>query len=129
MEALDRTRLLSDIATVMSDLHVNILAANSTTGKDRITRLRFTFELGDITHLSSLLAAVKRVERDAVVLPSLGGSLPLYVLRDVLGAPSVTVAVANADNNQHAEDENLRLGNLWDAIAIAQSILSMERAN
>jgi GTP pyrophosphokinase len=62
VEALDRTRLLSDIATALSDHHVNILAANSTTGKDRITRLRFTFELADITHLSSLLAGVKRVE-------------------------------------------------------------------
>ena len=62
VEALDRTRLLSDIATVMSDHHVNILSANSTTGRDRITRLRFTFELGDITHLSSVLTAVKRVE-------------------------------------------------------------------
>ena len=62
VEALDRTRLLSDIATVLSDQHVNILAANSTTGRDRITRLRFTFELGDITHLSSILATVKRVD-------------------------------------------------------------------
>jgi guanosine-3',5'-bis(diphosphate) 3'-pyrophosphohydrolase len=62
VEALDRTRLLSDIATMLSDQHVNILSANSSTGRDRITRLRFTFELADITHLSSLLAAVKRVE-------------------------------------------------------------------
>ncbi|HSL10437.1 MAG TPA: bifunctional (p)ppGpp synthetase/guanosine-3',5'-bis(diphosphate) 3'-pyrophosphohydrolase, partial [Actinomycetota bacterium] len=62
VEALDRTRLLSDVATVLSDHHVNILSATSTTGKDRITRLRFTFELADITHLSSILAAVKRVE-------------------------------------------------------------------
>ena len=62
VEALDRTRLLSDIATVLSDHHVNILSANSTTGRDRITRLRFTFELADIAHLSSILAAVKRVE-------------------------------------------------------------------
>jgi guanosine-3',5'-bis(diphosphate) 3'-pyrophosphohydrolase len=62
VEALDRTRLLSDIATVLSDQHVNILSANSATGRDRITRLRFTFELADIAHLSSLLAAVKRVE-------------------------------------------------------------------
>jgi guanosine-3',5'-bis(diphosphate) 3'-pyrophosphohydrolase len=62
VEALDRTRLLSEIATVLSDQHVNILAANSTTGRDRITRLRFTFELADITHLSSILAAVKRIE-------------------------------------------------------------------
>ncbi|GIU96519.1 MAG: GTP pyrophosphokinase [Actinomycetota bacterium] len=62
VEALDRTRLLSDLATLLSDHHVNILSATSTTGKDRITRLRFTFELADIAHLSSILAAVKRVE-------------------------------------------------------------------
>jgi GTP diphosphokinase / guanosine-3',5'-bis(diphosphate) 3'-diphosphatase len=62
VEALDRTRLLSDVATTLSDNHVNILSATSSTGKDRITRLRFTFELGDIAHLSSVLAAVKRVE-------------------------------------------------------------------
>ncbi|MDP9185656.1 MAG: bifunctional (p)ppGpp synthetase/guanosine-3',5'-bis(diphosphate) 3'-pyrophosphohydrolase [Actinomycetota bacterium] len=62
VEALDRTRLLSDIATVLSDQHVNILSANSSTGRDRITRLRFAFELGDITHLSSILATVKRID-------------------------------------------------------------------
>jgi GTP diphosphokinase / guanosine-3',5'-bis(diphosphate) 3'-diphosphatase len=62
VEALDRTRLLSDVATVLSDNHVNIVSATSTTSKDRITRLRFTFELADITHLSGVLAAVKKVE-------------------------------------------------------------------
>ena len=62
VEALDRTRLLSDVATVLSDSHVNILGANSSTGRDRITRLRFIFEMADIAHLSSVLAAVKRVE-------------------------------------------------------------------
>jgi GTP pyrophosphokinase len=62
VEALDRTRLLSDIATVLSDQHVNILSANSSTGRDRITRLRFSFELADITHLSSILATVKRID-------------------------------------------------------------------
>ena len=62
VEALDRTRLLSDVATVLSDNHVNILSATSATARDRITRLRFTFELADIAHLSSVLAAVKRVD-------------------------------------------------------------------
>jgi GTP pyrophosphokinase len=41
---------------------VNILSATSATARDRITRLRFTFELADIAHLSSVLASVKRVE-------------------------------------------------------------------
>jgi GTP diphosphokinase / guanosine-3',5'-bis(diphosphate) 3'-diphosphatase len=62
VEALDRTRLLSDVATVLSDNHVNIVSATSTTGRDRITRLRFTFEMADVTHLSALLSSVKRVE-------------------------------------------------------------------
>ena len=62
VEALDRTKLLRDVATVLGDMHVNIVSATSHVGKDRITTLRFTFELGDIGHLSSILAAVKRVE-------------------------------------------------------------------
>ena len=62
VEALDRTRLLSDVATVLSDHHVNILSATSAVGRDRMTILRFTFELADITHLAELLAAVKKVE-------------------------------------------------------------------
>ena len=62
VEALDRQRLLGDVATVLSDHQVNILSASSVTGKDRITVLRFTFELADIAHLSSVLGAVKRVD-------------------------------------------------------------------
>jgi acetylornithine deacetylase/succinyl-diaminopimelate desuccinylase-like protein len=61
----------------------------------------------------------------AIVLPSLGGSLPLYIFHDTLGAPTVTVSLANYDNNQHAEDENLRLGNLWRAIDVAATIMQM----
>ena len=61
----------------------------------------------------------------AVVLPSTGGSLPLFVFRETLGAPTVTVSLANYDNNQHAEDENLRLGNLWRAIDVAVAIMKM----
>jgi GTP pyrophosphokinase len=62
VEALDRTRLLSDVATALSDHHVNILSATSAVGRDRTTILRFTFELADITHLAGILAAVKKVE-------------------------------------------------------------------
>jgi len=69
--------------------------------------------------------AVRAVQPTAVVLPSLGGSLPLYVLREELAVPSVTLALANHDNNQHAEDENLRLGNLWDAIEVAAALMTM----
>jgi guanosine-3',5'-bis(diphosphate) 3'-pyrophosphohydrolase len=62
VEALDRRKLLQDVATVLGDQHVNIIAASSNTGKDRIANLRFTFELADIAHLSSIMSSVKRVE-------------------------------------------------------------------
>jgi GTP pyrophosphokinase len=61
VEALDRSRLLRDVADVLSDHHVNILACSSQTQPDRIARLRFDFELADPGHLDSILAAVKRV--------------------------------------------------------------------
>jgi len=62
VEALDRQRLLGDVATVLSDHQVNILSASTVVGKDRISMLRFTFELGDIGHLASVLQAVKRID-------------------------------------------------------------------
>jgi len=61
VEALDRSRLLRDVADVLSDHHVNILACSSQTQPDRIARFRFDFELADPGHLDSILAAVKRV--------------------------------------------------------------------
>ncbi len=61
VEALDRSRLLRDVADVLSDHHVNILACSSQTQPDRIARFRFDFELADPGHLDSILAAIKRV--------------------------------------------------------------------
>src|SRR6185312_12297769 len=51
VEALDRTRLLSDVTRVLSDQHVNILSATVTTSRDRVAFSRFTFEMGDPKHL------------------------------------------------------------------------------
>jgi guanosine-3',5'-bis(diphosphate) 3'-pyrophosphohydrolase len=62
VEALDRKKLLGDVATAISESQVNILSASSTVGRDRIARLRFTFELADIAHLSGVLGAVKKVD-------------------------------------------------------------------
>jgi GTP pyrophosphokinase len=61
IEALDRSRLLRDVADVLSEHHVNIIASSSQTQSDRIARLRFDFELADPGHLDSILLAIKRV--------------------------------------------------------------------
>ncbi len=75
----------------------------------------------------SVVEAVQAASAQPIVrLPTLGGSLPLYILRQQLGAPSITVPLANYDNNQHAENENLRLQNLWDGIEIAAAIMTMK---
>jgi GTP pyrophosphokinase len=62
IEALDRSRLLRDVAQVLSEHHVNILNSASQTSRDRVARLRFDFELADPGHLDSLLKAVQRVD-------------------------------------------------------------------
>ena len=59
-----------------------------------------------------------------IELPTMGGSLPLYLIDEEIGAPILTLPVANHDNNQHGKDENLRLQNLWDAIEIYAAVLT-----
>jgi GTP pyrophosphokinase len=62
VEALDRSRLLSDITRVLSDQHVNILSASVTTTRDRVAISRFTFEMGDPKHLGHVLKAVRGID-------------------------------------------------------------------
>jgi GTP pyrophosphokinase len=62
VEALDRSRLLSDVTRVLSDQHVNILSASVQTSRDRVAISRFTFEMGDPTHLDHVIKAVRRVD-------------------------------------------------------------------
>ncbi|WP_432012753.1 RelA/SpoT family protein [Streptomyces cucumeris] len=62
VEALDRSRLLSDVTRVLSDQHVNILSAAVQTSRDRVAVSRFTFEMGDPKHLGHVLKAVRGVE-------------------------------------------------------------------
>lgn len=54
---------------------------------------------------------------DTIVLPSLGGSVPMYLFARG-GTPVIGVPIVNHDNNQHAANENLRLQNLWDGIEL-----------
>ncbi len=62
VKALDRGRLLRDVAASMSDHHVNILSSNSHTGSDRVSKMRFEFELADPGHLDSLLSTLRGID-------------------------------------------------------------------
>ena len=62
VRALDRSKLLRDVAEVVSEHRVNIVNAQTVVSDDRVATLRFDFELADPSHLDSILAGIKRVD-------------------------------------------------------------------
>jgi len=75
----------------------------------------------------AVIDAARRAAGDDLVLnPLLGGTLPLHLFTDLLGKPAVIVPIANHDNNQHAEDENLRVGALWRGVRLFSAVMTME---
>ena len=60
--AIDRSRLLRDVANALSEEHVNIVACSTHTGADRVARMRFEFEFADPSHLQSVLRTIKRID-------------------------------------------------------------------
>lgn len=62
--------------------------------------------------------------QDVVRVPMLGGSLPLFRFAEAFGVPLIIVPIVNHDNNQHAPDENLRLGNLFEGIGIYAALIA-----
>src|SRR3954449_6436436 len=76
VRSLDRTRLLRDVASVLADHHVSVLASSSQAGADRTSRMRFDFELADPSHLDSLLASLRQVDSVYDAYRILPGSHP-----------------------------------------------------
>ena len=80
----------------------------------------------DIPIVRQIIAAAERAAGEQIIkLPTLGGSLPLYLFTDGLKKPAVIAPMANHDNNQHAPDENIRLANLWYGIDLMAALLTM----
>ena len=81
----------------------------------------------DLPISRAVLAAVERAfPGRTLALPTAGGSLPLSIISETLGTTTITVPIANYDNNQHAEDESIRLQNLWDGIETMAAIMTMK---
>lgn len=78
----------------------------------------------DLPIIKKVIDAIKTTTNEQLVLqPTSGGSLPLFLFEKYLGAKTITVPVANHDNNQHAENENIRLGNLFNGIETMASLM------
>ncbi|MFI5131637.1 MAG: M20/M25/M40 family metallo-hydrolase [Chitinophagales bacterium] len=94
-------------------------------GRDGYNAQRTSMEL---PIARNVIQAVKSTTSEPVVLvPTMGGSLPLFLFEKYLRAKTITVPIANHDNNQHAENENIRLQNLWNGIETMATLMLMDR--
>jgi acetylornithine deacetylase/succinyl-diaminopimelate desuccinylase-like protein len=113
-----------------------------TTEPDRETRMKYPFiakvvreEKGyraartpmDLPISKSVIDALSGYsDHKPVLIPSLGGSLPIYIFEDILKVPFIVLPVVNYDNNQHQPNENLRIGHLWQAIETFAAVMMMK---
>jgi acetylornithine deacetylase/succinyl-diaminopimelate desuccinylase-like protein len=76
--------------------------------------------------ISQLVLRTADSARGPVVkLPTMGGSVPLYMIEGILHVPTISIPIANHDNNQHSFNENIRIQNLWDGIELMAALLAM----
>jgi acetylornithine deacetylase/succinyl-diaminopimelate desuccinylase-like protein len=76
--------------------------------------------------VKKVISAVEQATgKKPVMLPTMGGSGPLWAIDVATKAPQVGVPIVNHDNNQHSSNENLRIQNLWDGIEIFAALMSM----
>ena len=81
----------------------------------------------DLPVAKKIIAAVQSTTKETVVLmPTAGGSLPLFLFEQYLNAKTISVPIANHDNNQHAENENIRMLNLWNGIETMAALMMMK---
>jgi acetylornithine deacetylase/succinyl-diaminopimelate desuccinylase-like protein len=71
--------------------------------------------------------AIRALDQRLVQMPTIGGSLPFSTFSDALAMPTIGLAVVNFDNNQHAANENIRVGHFWEAIDIFAALITMQR--
>lgn len=69
-------------------------------------------------------AMIRTFAKEPIKIRTAGGSIPISPFVTTLGVPAVAVPTVNADNNQHAENENIRVGNYVDAVKTFLAIIA-----
>jgi acetylornithine deacetylase/succinyl-diaminopimelate desuccinylase-like protein len=94
------------------------------TGKNSINAQRTSM---DLPIVQKVIAAVKTTCNEQVVLQrTMGGSLPVFLFEKYLNTKTITIPIANHDNNQHAENENIRIGNLFSVIETMAALMMIK---
>jgi acetylornithine deacetylase/succinyl-diaminopimelate desuccinylase-like protein len=79
----------------------------------------------DLPIAADVIQAVKSARGKVILIPTMGGTVPLEVMERAANTRTITVPIANHDDNQHAANENLRLQNLWDGIETMAALIAM----
>jgi acetylornithine deacetylase/succinyl-diaminopimelate desuccinylase-like protein len=60
-----------------------------------------------------------------VEIRTMGGTVPIAPFIDALGFPAIALPLVNFDNNQHGENENLRIGHFFRGITMLAALFTM----
>jgi len=79
----------------------------------------------DLPVCAEIVAVIERAHggQPAVVMPTLGGSVPIWAFTDILHRPTILVPYANANNRQHSPNEHLRLDHLFQGVRTTAQLL------
>jgi acetylornithine deacetylase/succinyl-diaminopimelate desuccinylase-like protein len=80
----------------------------------------------DLPIAQQVIKAIETARGPVIKWPTSGGSVPLGAMERAANTRTISVPIANHDNNQHSFNENLRLQNLWDGIETMAALLAME---
>ena len=62
-------------------------------------------------------------DQPPLAVPAIGGSGPTWVFEEVLGAPMLTLPIANFDNSQHSANENISVDAIWNGIELYAALI------
>ena len=80
----------------------------------------------DLPLSQQVLATARSLRSPLSVKPTSGGSTPLDTIQTILGTHTISIAIANYDNNQHSSNEDIKLQNLWNAFETHAALMMME---
>ena len=80
----------------------------------------------DLPISHEIIASIERAHggERAVLMPTLGGSVPIWAFTDILKLPTLLVPYANANNRQHSPNEHLRLDHLFQGVRTTAQLLT-----
>lgn len=131
----DYQRLLQLVRTHIDEMGYHVIDHEPTDAErlEHADIVTFAYEFSYAAYRSDMDAAAGRLARagmrhlygeEPILIRTSGGSVPISPFVETLGVPAAKVPTVNIDNNQHSPNENLRLGNYIEGIAILMSVLS-----